>query len=340
MRVLAVTNMYPGPQTPGSGVFVEQQIKGLREIGLDVDVLYVDRYQEGMMVYLRLPKQLRRQINRFQPDVVHCMYGGVMADQVTQAVNDRPTIVTFHGSDLLGEHLSGTLRKLIAGYGVRASWKAARRADRIITVSKILRDALPRDIKRSKVSIIPNGIDLGRFQLLDRHRCRQRLKWDPNRFHILFPANSGDLVKRPSLAQAAVDSLQGRGIRAEMHYLRGVQNEEVPVWLNASNVLLLTSRHEGSPTIVKEALACNLPVVSVDVGDVSERIKEIEGCFIALPEPNDLAAKLSLVHSGKERVDGRDTMEAFSLECIARQLAVVYDEVFQFSDERPDAIPV
>src|SRR6266542_5069378 len=212
MRILAVTNMYPGPQAPALGTFVEQQVRGLRRIGLDVNLMYVDRLQKGMRVYLGVPKQLRAQIDRCQPDVVHVMYGGIMADQVTRTVRDRPTVVTFHGSDLLGQHLSGLLRSVTAGYGVRASWKAARRADRIVTVSKALKESLPRDINSRKVAIIPNGIDLERFKPLDRSECCRRLGWDPNLFHVLFPANGGDPVKRPVLAQAAVNLLQRVGI--------------------------------------------------------------------------------------------------------------------------------
>ena len=161
------------------------------------------------------------------------------------------------------------------------------------------------------------------------------LGWDPDVFHVLFATN-GDPVKRPELANVAVDRLRSMGVRGKMHYLRGVQNEEVPVWLNASNVLLLTSLHEASPTIVKEALACNLPVVSVNVGDVSERIKGIEGCYIALPDPNDLAAKLSLVHSGSRRVAGRTKMQELSLECIALQLKWLYGDCFNLKSSMFD----
>src|ERR687884_385904 len=106
-RILAVTNMYPTPQNPTSGIFVEQQIKGLRNIGLDIDVLIVDRTSKGMGAYWGLSRQIRARVASFQPDVVHVMYGGVMADQVTSIVGHRPIVVTFHGSDLLGEHLSG-----------------------------------------------------------------------------------------------------------------------------------------------------------------------------------------------------------------------------------------
>ena len=100
-----------------------------------------------------------------------------------------------------------------------------------------------------------------------------RLGWDPKRFHVLF-ATSGNPVKRPELAQAAVGELCRMGVQAEIHLLQDLPNSVVPVWINGSDVLLLTSLHEGSPTIVKECLACNLPIVSVDVGDVAERIEE------------------------------------------------------------------
>ena len=101
--------------------------------------------------------------------------------------------------------------------------------------------------------------------------------------------------------------------------------------------MLLTSQHEGSPNVIKEALACDLPVVSVDVGDVSERVKGIEGCYLTLPDPDDLAAKLSLVYSGKGRVTGRVAIQEFSLERIARQLGTVYEEVLQASNEKGDS---
>lgn len=328
MRILAVTNIYPTAQAPASGIFIEQQIKGLRQLSLDVEVLFVNRLQEGMSVYTDLRKRIRAKIAHLQPDIVHAMYGGIMADQVTKAVHDKPTVVTFHGSDLLGEHLSGFLRQCIARYGVWSSWKAARRASRIVVVSQVLRDALPQDVDRSKVKIIPCGIDLERFKPLNRDICRERLGWDANRFHVLF-YNSDDPVKRPDLARATVQATQRLGMNAEIHLLYGVPNNDVPIWINASDVLLLTSLHEGSPTIVKEALACNLPVVSVDVGDVREQIQGVKGCYLALPEPGDLAAKLHLVYAGSHSTAGRDKMQGLALERIALRLQELYSELME-----------
>ena len=114
---------------------------------------------------------------------------------------------------------------------------------------------------------------------------------------------------------------------AELHYMTGVPNSAVPVWLNASHALLLTSLHEGSPTVVKEALACGLPVVSVDVGDVAERIEGIEGCHLAQPDPADLANKLSLVHHRRQRLDCRGRLEDLCVLNVARRLKVLYELV-------------
>src|SRR5262249_27340178 len=154
--------------------------------------------------------------------------------------------------------------------------------------------------------------------------CRQRLGWHPDRFHVLFPTNSGHPVKRPALAAAAIVVLNQLGIATELHGLCNMPNEEVPIWINACDALLLTSLHEGSPTIVKEALACNLPVVSVDVGDVRERIQGVTGCHLAVAEPNDLASKLRLVQRGPQRIDGRATIQPLSIHCIARRLEEFY----------------
>jgi len=327
LRILAITNAYPIAEAPASGIFIEQQIKSLREVGLQIDLMFVDRLRQGMRVYFGLRDSLRSQLEKFQPDLVHVMYGGVMADIATRAVDDRPTIVTFHGSDLLGEPMSRPLRRGFARYGVWASWRAARRATRVIAVASRIRNALPQDLDQSKVCTIPCGIDLERFKPLSRRQCRQQLGWNSDMFHILFPSNLGDPVKRPELAEATLGPLKQLGITAEMHYLRRIPNELVPLWLNASDVLLLTSRHEGSPTVVKEALACNVPIVSVDVGDVPERINGIDGCYLARPEAADLATKLSLIYSGHRRVAGRAKITELSLDRVSLRLKYLYEDV-------------
>ena len=134
-------------------------------------------------------------------------------------------------------------------------------------------------------------------------------------------------MKRPWLAQAAIHALKEHGVNAELHMLSGVPYADVPSWINASDALILTSMHEGSPTVVKEALACNVPVVSVEVGDVAERIAGIEGCHLATAEPQDLARKLLVVANQKTRINAGPALSALSIRTIAEQLKAFYDQV-------------
>jgi len=222
LSILSVTNIYPTARHPTLGVFVEQQVKGLREIGLKVEVLYVDRTGQGMGAYFRMRQPLSEAVRQVSPALLHVMYGGVMADRVTRWNSRCPTIVSFHGSDLLGENFSGRWRKWISHYGVRCSRRAAGRAQGIVVVSRRLRQALPAGLDESKVRVIPCGIDPERFKPMDQPACQRQLGWLDRSFHVLFPSNSGDKVKRPALAAAAVAALRAAGVPAELHYMRGV----------------------------------------------------------------------------------------------------------------------
>jgi glycosyltransferase involved in cell wall biosynthesis len=323
LRILAVTNLYPAPSTPTSGTFIEQQVKGLRQIGLDVDVMYVNRIQGGMKEYRNLGARVRPRIAAFQPDIVHVMYGGVMADQVTHAVQDRPLVVSFCGADLLGEPLVGYVRTFISKYGVWSSHKAARRAHAIVVKSKNLYDVLPHDIDRSKVRIIPNGIDLERFKPMERNEARRILGWSMESAIVLFATVRGHVKKRPELAHAAIAKTTcDRPV--ELRIMQGVPHEQVPLWLNASDALILTSINEGSVNIVKEGLACNLPIVAVDVGDVRERLQGVRLSTIAEPTPEALGLKLGEILQQGERSDGRDHVQDLTITAVAERIKEVY----------------
>lgn len=327
MRILAVTNIYPTPETPAAGTFVEQQVEGLRRIGVEVEVFLVDRKHRGIGVYRKFGDGLREKVRHFQPSLVHVMYGGVMAEVVTRTVADLPMVVSFCGSDLLGERLSRTDKRLMAWVGVLASRRAARRADGLIVKAQNLKNALPVDVSRKRVRVIPNGVDQERFRPMDRDECRASLGWEKSAFHVLFPANSGNPVKRPWLARMALDQMVTRGVGAQLHHLSGIPHKLVPVWLNASDAVLVTSRHEGSPNIIKEALACDVPVVSVDVGDARERLAGVEGCHISESDPASIAAKLLLVRARPGRVDGRAAMAELTLERVAIRIRDFYEQV-------------
>lgn len=327
LSVLAVTNIFPNARSPSSGTFVERQIAGLRQVGVDVEVLFVDRESEGMASYRRVGQMIGTAISRHSFDLVHVMYGGILADQATRAAR-LPAVVSFCGSDLMGAKQSGLIRRMSAAYGVRASQRAAGRAAGVIVKSVGLGDALSERVDRARVRIIPNGVDFERFRPLPGAACRHRLGWADDGFHVLFH-DRGDPDKRLELARSACEELGRRDVPVQLHLMRDLTHDEVPEWLNAADVLLLTSMHEGSPNTVKEALACDKAVVSTDVGDVAERIAGVDGCWIAEPDTVDLADKLAAVHRrpAPRTVAGRSAISGLSLEAVALRIVDFYNAI-------------
>jgi glycosyltransferase involved in cell wall biosynthesis len=240
---------------------------------------------------------------------------------VTRTVRDRPVVGAFCGSDLLGARATRGIARWSEGYGVRASARAARRAAGVTVKSRNLFDALPSGVEE-RTWILPDGVDVARFRPLDRRECRRALGLDPDATHVLFPAAPHRPEKRYALAAAAVERLGG----AELQTLGGVRHDDVPLWINAADAVLLTSLYDGSPNVVKEALACNVPLVSVDVGDVRERIDGVDGCFIAAAEADALAAGLGQAVA-RGRTAGRERAEELSLERINARLRDIYDAI-------------
>jgi teichuronic acid biosynthesis glycosyltransferase TuaC len=339
VRALVVTNMYPTPAAPHAGPFVAEQVESLRRLGVEVDVLHFPRHELGRKVYRDLGRTVKQHVAKTDPDLVHVAYGGIMAEAVTRSIRNRPVLVTFHGTDLLAGRADGVLDGVGRRLGVLASHRAARRAAGVIAVSRNVAEALPRSIDHSRVWVVPNGVDLSLFRPRDRVECQSTLGWDPARAHVLFPAPPTRPEKRFALAQATVALLRQKGMAVDLHTLDGVPHDDVPIWINAAGAVLLTSAHEGSPVIVKEALACNVPIVSVDVGDVRARIEGIDGCSIAAPSAADLSEKLQLGLDRKLPVDGRDRVAELSLDRVADRLRGIYAALADGRSERPGGPP-
>ena len=338
LRAILVTNVYPTPASPSAGTFAADQVAGLRAAGVSVELVYVPRHEHGRHVYRGLGGRVSELVRALDSDVVHVLYGGVMADVVTRVVREAPVVVSFIGTDLLGGKGKGFVHTLSRRYGVTASRRAAVRAAGVIVKSENLLDALPTDVDRSRAWVIPDGVDLTRFRSRDKGECQAALGWDPARRHVLFPSSAARPEKRFTLADASVALLRKTGMEVELHVLDGVRHDDVPTWLNAADVVLLTSTHEGSPNVVKEAVACNVSVVSVDVGDVRERIEAIEGCYLAEETPEDISAKVASALERKARIAGREHVEGLSRASAAARLQEVYEAVSDVSTEDDDRV--
>lgn len=307
---LRVLHVIPGAAETPSFVFAKRQCDALERSGVDVRRFFLaSRTAPGVL--LREQARLRREEDAWRPDVTHAQYGTMTAFFTTRA-SRRPVVVTFRGSDLNPAPSDPWPRHAV---GHLLSQLAAQRAARIVCVSAELRARLWFASSRAKTDIITDGMDLDLFQLMPRAEARTRLGWaDADRL-VLFNAGRAPRVKRLDLAEAAVRAAARRGSALRLVTLDGRQPpERIPLMLCAADCLLVTSDYEGSPTIVKEAMACNLPVVSVVVGDVADQLRDVEPSRLAPRDAEALGRALADMTAAPRRSNGRDKIRATLLE--------------------------
>ena len=218
-----------------------------------------------------------------------------------------------HGNATVWSRLWGEIHRRVAGH-----------VDAVITMSP----AMARLIKRNDVQVIPCGVDTDLFAPRDRPIARARRAWDLHRRYVLFAADPAIPRKCFPVAQAAVEQLNRRGSdRVELVSVFKEPHGELPWCMAAADALVHTAYWEGGPVVVKEAMACNLPVVSVDVGDVPYVIGDTAGCYIVERDPTAVAGALAAVLDCPRPTLGRHRVEAVSLPRIAARLIAVYEAV-------------
>jgi len=308
-RVLVVTNMYPTAQYPAFGTFVKTQVEGLRERGLAVDVFVVSR-KKRRLSYLDGARRFRQRIRVNRYDLIHAHY--VFSGIIARLQCRYPILLTHHGIEVL------------RGWTAPVSWIVSRLADRVIVTSEEMRRALglPR------ADIIPCGVDLELFKPLPKQASRAQLHLPPDKKLVLFV---GELrpEKRIDIIERAVAMLQREDECVELVVATGQSHENIPLYMSACDVLALASDYEGSPVVIKEAMACNLPIVSVDVGDVAQVIGGTEGCYICRREPADMARKLKMVLDEGQRTNGRHAVQCFASHATIDHLLRVYEELWR-----------
>lgn len=321
LRVLVATSFFPTPDNPGLGSYVTTQAEALREQGLDVDIFTLPTEGSALRRYLRGALELRRLARSGRYDVLHAHYGymGVIA-RMQRAL---PLVVTFHGSDLLGGVTDPSGRhSLESRIGVRVGQALSRWVDAAIVQSGEMARKLGG---RDHVNVISHEVDLELFRPVERGDARQQLGLDPERPYLLFAAHPRVHVKRYPLAEAAVQLLGERGVDAELLTVHREPQERLALYMNACDALVFPSFQEGSPNIVKQALACNLPIVSTDVGDVRELLGDAEGCFVCPPDAGAFAEKLEALATRPRRTSGRDRVRHLTKPLVAKRVVQVYE---------------
>jgi glycosyltransferase involved in cell wall biosynthesis len=307
MRVLVVHSGNHAHVAP----FIAEQAEALREAGCEVQLFAVEGH--GIRGYLRCLPMLKEAIADFQPDIVHAHYG--LCGLLCTLQRKVPVVVTYHGSDINDRH------------ALPFSVLAARRAKHNILVSNRQRERLTRfvNLRDDSTTMLPCGINLDDFIPIPQGEAREKLGLRSNVRYVLFAGAFDVAVKNSPLAQEVCHRMEN----VQLIELKGYNRSEVPLLMSAADCLLMTSHSEGSPQVIKEALACGLPIVSVDVGDVAELTAGVEGCYVtAARTAENLVGLLNRALAFGKRTAGRERIIQLGLDNtqVAEKLIAIYQQ--------------
>ena len=320
LRGLMITTEWPTPEMPYAVPFIVRQVDFLRRAGVEIEV-FSFRGARNPLNYLRAWWRVQRKLWGGAYDVIHAQWG---QSAPTALPTRLPLVVTFRGGE--GEGIVANQgrrqgRYTFSGFVLRmVSAFVTRRADELVVVSSRMQESLPK----RDMHVIPSGLDFSRLPLLPAEEARRQLGLPLAKHLVLFVGNPAEARKRYDLAREVVARIDRR-LDAELVVAWQVPHERVPIYMNACDALLFVSMYEGSPNVVKEALACNLPVVSVEVGDVAERLSGVAGCRLCRSaDPDELARALEEVLRSNQRIEGRAAVLDLDENVLARKMAHVY----------------
>jgi glycosyltransferase involved in cell wall biosynthesis len=295
--------------------FFVQQVETLESLGVDCTNMspagrnwQTDRASSSRSAldYLEFyPRVLRQSFGSY--DLIHANYGLTGPAAILQP--NLPVVLSLWGSDLFEKY--GPL-----------SQRCARHADAVIVMS----EEMAREL-RVPAHVIPHGVDLERFKPIPKPAARELVGWRDDARHVLFPYPKQRDVKDYPRAERIVEAVRQRVDEpVELHTLFNIPHEEMSNYYNAADVLLLTSRHEGSPNSVKEAMACDLPIVATDVGDVRERIEGVDLSFVCRTDEELIDGVCAVLDAGTGS-NGREVIRPLSVENMGRQIKAIYEDV-------------
>lgn len=301
MKVLIVTSHTTGQYSP----FVMEQVESLSKLGIEFD--YFGILQKGIVGYLRSLNALKKKIEEYRPNLIHAHYG--LSGLLANLQRNVPVVTTYHGSDIHSGGLLLLLSKLcmrLSAFNIYVSYKLYEMSE----------------YSNSNYAIQPCGIDLSLFEERPQDEARQALELDKEEKYILFAGAFDNKIKNSRLAQEAVSLVP----QCRMIELKGYDRKRVNLLMNACNVLLLTSFREASPMVIKEAMACGCPIVSVDAGDAKEVISGTEGCYLVERTSHAIAKSLREVLGWTHKTDGRNKVKTAGLDLptVALRIQEIY----------------
>ncbi|MCG2810717.1 MAG: glycosyltransferase family 4 protein [Candidatus Aminicenantes bacterium] len=323
MKVLFVSS---GNSKTGISPFIKSQGESLKTSGIQLDFFTINK--RGFKGYLRESMQLRKYLRLHEYEILHAHYG-MSALAALIARRKEKIVVSFMGDDIVGANKpNGSLTKaslLLARFN---AFLAKKFYDYAIVKS----EAMLTRLKIPNITLIPNGVDLVKFKPLKKIESKIKLGIAPEEKLTIFVSDPSRVEKNFPLAQNAVKLLKNPELK--LFPVFNQPNDSLPSYYNAADVLLLTSFHEGSPNVIKEAMACNCPIVSTAVGDVKWVFGNTEGYFLSSFKVEEMAEKIKMALEFaiiKDRTKGRERILELGLdsETIARKIVSVYKRVLK-----------
>ncbi len=304
MRVLFVSS---GNTKDGISPIIKNQGESLKQEGTNLE--YFTIKGGGVKGYLKSIFKLREHLKNNSYDVIHAHYW--LSAIVTSLAGAKPMVVSLMGDDVKAK----AWFRWIIYFFHHLSWS------KTIVKSQDMYNSFGQ----KDVAIIPNGVDMNRFKPIDKEIAIKETGWDITKKHILFTSNPKRIEKNFKLAQDAFNLLKDENL--ELHYLIDIPNEKIPYYYNSASVVILTSLWEGSPNAIKEAMACNIPIVSTNVGDVEDVLSKTEGCYISSFDYKEFASKIKKALNFGERTTGREDIVHLKSKTIAKKIIDIYKEI-------------
>jgi|AntRauMinimDraft_4_1070384.scaffolds.fasta_scaffold02606_1 hypothetical protein len=306
--VVNVLHLSPSPLDRAT--FLDKTIESLERNGVNCDVAIVpgDIGSRSPVDYARFLPQVTKRRLANEYDLIHS-HDGLTAPAALSQVG-IPKVASLWGTDVFDDW-----KRLLS--------QSVYFADETIVTSEEMADLLYRDCR-----VIPHGVDMDLFTVHDTTLSKDNLNWSSDAKHALFPYNPERPEKRYNLAKRAVAEAENEyGESIELKTVYGESYERIPEYMNAADVLLITSEYEGGPYTVKEAMACNLPVVSTNVGDVSEYLTDVNPSIVAA-ESNIPDAIVKVLEAG-HRSNGRKKAQNISMRRTGYRIQSIYEEVLE-----------
>lgn len=355
MRILIVSrykDKYPSRQAP----FVSEQGAAIAALSADalesstLDAAHLEKIEVEFYLlkgnYVKQYFALRKKIKEWKPDIIHAHYG--LTACVAELQRMVPVVTTFHNGETHTKHVNFV------------SSLCSKLAKHVIYVAPHIRQKLY--FKAKNYSIIPCGITLDDCFLMDKAAARKELGWDARKKYILFGGAFFDLRKNYPLLREAVERLMNERISELENEWKKIEGGEelgdvacMEMWkrtrrecmlmMNAADVFALPTKNEGSPQALKEAMACNCPIVATDVADIKYMLGDVSGHWILENKKGTTANWVGDEHSAEElaellkkalvfegRTHGRERIQeiGYTNEAIARKIVKIYESILAY----------